>query len=259
MKNITKIAIIAGVIIAIGAGVKLLGSTGASTIVLQDDPVSVTVGAGFESEYTFRGEAKGDNVYTASVNATLYGAYIGVDGFYQAEKTKSFESEVDVYAGYTMKNLIVDWIDFDVGVKAYTYPHSNAGETDATYEVYVGLKLDELIFNPAVYAYYDVKREAATIEGTISEDLTTGNGLPLIGALTFTPSVYVGYTDINDVTPRSVNTDAAYAYAGAALDVSFEVKGVKVSVGPRYVTTDTKNATFDANELSWGALVSKRF
>jgi hypothetical protein len=235
--------------------------SGADTVVVQEDPWSVTVGAGFESEYSFRGETLADNVYTAQINATIENFYLGVDGFYQAESTESFESEVDVYAGYTMKNLVVDWVDFDVGVKAYTFPHSDKdlAQTDVTYELYAGLILDEFLLNPAGYIFYDFTREAITLEGSIHEDFSSDNVVPFLGPLTFTPSAYVGYTDIQDVTPRGANTEEAYVYAGAALDVSFEVGGFTVSAGPRYVVTDTDNPTFDANELSWGASASYKF
>jgi hypothetical protein len=243
-------------LLAIGANAVEFGS---DTIVVQDDPVSFSVSAGFESEYTFRGESVADNVYTANINATLYGAYVGVEGFYQAESTDAFESEVDLYAGYTIKNLIVDWVDIDFGVKAYVYPHASGSDTDYTYEAYVGFILDEMLLNPAAYVYYDVKRQAATIEASLSESITTTNGLPVLGQVTFTPKVYAGYTDINDVTPKSVNTDVAYTYLGGAIDVSVEVKGVEVSVGPRYVTTQTDNPQFDANELSFGGRVAYRF
>lgn len=242
------------------AMVSVSADSGADTVVVQPEAFSLTVGAGFESEYTRRGESVADNVFTANINAAIYDFYVNVDAFYQAESTPAFESEVDVAVGYNVRNLIVDFIDFDIGVKAYTYPHSQTAlnETDVTFEPYVGVVFDELLLNPAGYVYYDINRESVTLEGSISESFTSQKELPLLGQVTVKPSFFVGYTDINDVTPKGANTSDAYTYVGGALDVSVDVYGFDVAAGPRFVSADG-DRQFDVNELSYGVRVSRSF
>ena len=222
-----------------------------------ENTLSVGLSAGYESEYTFRGVTKAEEVAITQVTVQLANAYFGVTGFFDQDDIENFDSEVDLVAGISTGQFLGAALDF--GVTAYTYPNASTsiGETDYSIEPYIGLIFDDLLLTPGAYAYYDINKEALTLEVSVSETLTSENGLPLLGEVSFTPIVSVGYTDINDVTPNGVNTEDAYLYVTAKLNASFDVLGGTVAVGPRYSWTD--GAEVDFNELTLGGSVSYDF
>ena len=202
---------------------------------------------------------RADNVATANVNATYRSFYLEAKSFWKTDGAVDASNEVRLSGGYTVKDLIVDGIAFDVGATAYVYPGNDTskGDSGTTFEPYVGVVFEDLLFTPAAYVFYDINREALTLEGSVRESFTTENKLPFLGQVKVTPVAFFGYTDIKDVTPKGVNTSDAYTYAGGKVDVSVEVKGFVVSAGPRLTLTD--GARFADNELYYGTQVSYQF
>jgi len=223
----------------------------------QNNNFSTEVSTGFESEYTFRGIEQADSVIVSAVELDYKSLYLGAVGYVDVDSDVKFDSEVDLYAGVTLGEVL--GASVDVGVIAYTYPNAETslGETDYSVEGYLGLIFDEVLLNPSTYVFYDIQRESLTLEAKVSETFVSENVIPLLGNLTLTPTATLGYTDINDVTPRGVNTDDAYKYASVSVDVSAHAFGGQLSVGPRYSWTD--GADVDFNELSWGCSVSYTF
>jgi hypothetical protein len=215
------------------------------------------VSSGYESTYTYRGVEKADNVAWGSINVSYESFYGGVIGYWDVESDVKLDSEVDFYVGYISPKFLE--ASLDVGVVAYTYPNAETGfgETDYSFEPYIGLLFDNMIFSPAVYVMYDIQHESLTVEGSLREKFVSQGHIPYLGNLYVTPSVNVGYTDINDITPRGVNTSDAYYYVESVIDFSVKIKNLAVSAGPRY--TYTENAIVDLGELNWAAKVSYNF
>jgi uncharacterized protein (TIGR02001 family) len=222
-----------------------------------EDNLQFTVSTGFESEYVYRGEELADNVATLGLEVQYKALYAGLIGISEVTSLEDFDGEVDLYIGAQFGDVL--GASLDVGVLTYTYPNATTslGQTNYSIEPYVGIVFDDLLLTPSGYVYYDIQREAITLEARLSETFTTENSLPLIGKISITPSAYFGYTDINDFSPKGLNIEEAYQYAGVNLNVSFNLGPVLVSGGPRYSHTD--DSSFDANELYWGTNVALFF
>jgi len=255
-KNKGKIVMKKAMTIMTMCACALIGLTQASANVTEATNVfSVSTSVGFESEYSERGRSVADNVVTTNAHINIYDAYVGVDGFWTLDKGST--NKIEAYAGYTLTDLLLNGVDVDFGAELDIFP--NAGATDENYSVepYVGLILSDLVLNPAVYVFYDISYEQLTVEGSVKETLTTENTLPYLGQVSFTPSVFAGWSHIGEINPKTTKASDGYTYYGASLEASVEVNGFTVSAGPRYTASD--NAVIDLNDLSWGARATYRF
>ena len=204
-------------IIVMLAAVASLFSLSASE---NDNTLSVGLSAGYESEYTFRGVSKAEEVATTEITVQFDRVYLSATGYLDQGDIAAFDSEIDLTVGMASGQLLGASLDF--GVTAYTYPNSDTslGETEYSIEPYIGLVFDDLLFTPGVYAFYDINKEALTLEVSVSETFSSQNTLPLLGEVSLNPVVSVGYTDISDVTPKGANTENSYLYVTSKLDVS---------------------------------------
>ena len=76
-------------------------------------------------------------------------------------------TEVDFTGGYKIPlPMMEEMFSLDVGYTYYWYPSSNLYHQDYSNEIYTGL-LANVLFNPAVYAYYDWNLEQFILEGSV--------------------------------------------------------------------------------------------
>jgi hypothetical protein len=215
----------------------------------------VSTSVGFESEYNSKGKSVVDNAITTNVHIDMYDAYIGVDGFWTVDAGS--ENYVEAYAGYTVKDLIVDGIDFDIGTDLNLNLNAAGSDENYSLEPYVGVTFSDLFLTPSLYAHYDISYEQLSLELTLSEEFVATNNAPIFGEVRVTPTVYGGYSHVGDLTPKAANISDGYTYLGGSIALSATVGVFDVSVGPRYVVTDGAefgsafNREFDSNRLSW--------
>ena len=210
----------------------------------------IQTSTGFESEYIYRGDKIASNVATTAVALDYNNYYINALGIWNIEDEVS-SNKIDLAGG-----VIIDLplSDLDVGLNVYLYPDNTNGETEYTYEPYVGINF-ELPFSPSAYLYYDVKLEQFTGEATLSNTLLVES----YEWLQVVPSVYIGYVDAGDLLPNTAGEEAnGYMYYGGALDAQIEIADtVTLSVGVRYA--DTNDFAVEEANFSWGTALNISF
>ena len=130
--------------------------------------LAVSLDVTYVSDYVFRGAKLADASIQPSIEASYGDFYAGVwysDAISQNNATATFDSEADLYLGYTRP--ITEIFSADLGVTRYTY---NGGSQGDTTEVSAGIKTN-LLLSPSVYYYYDFDLEVSSYIGSIGYKL----------------------------------------------------------------------------------------
>ena len=194
----------------------------------------MSVAAGYESKYIFRGAQLADESMTVSIDASFDNAYLGM--WTNQPITGNFDNEFDFYGG--MGFDVAEGVSMDVGGTLYYYPESGTGTE--TFELYAGFAF-ETELNPAFYIYYDLDLEAFTFEGSI------GHSFEMDDAASLDVAGFYGYVDGDGFD---------YSYYGLSADVVYSLSdNSAASVGVRF-----SNGSDDiSDEIYFGAALTTGF
>lgn len=235
----------------------IAGVVGMSAQESTDVSDSVSVNAGFESSYVFRGQEVDTDVVTASVVVELNKVYVGVDSFW-ATRTGNFTSEVNLYAGLVVDDVLFEDTFVDVGVVGYFYPNSEPTSKEYTTELYVGGGVDLSWVDVDGYVYYDIDRQALTFVGSIYHALVLLEDAPLFGEVLLVNKGQMGFVQSNDSLGDNTNLDLEYGFVNVSSNLVVQVNNVDVSAGVRYNFVDD-NDVLDLNDFSWGVSAGYSF
>jgi len=210
-------------------------AAGASAQSMQDLSVSSTFA--FESEYVFRGAELGDKSIQPGVEFGLPvmdgDLYAGV---WASQALEGGTEEYDVYVGWS--TALTDMFSIDAGVTFYMYPETG-NTVDDTKELYVGVSAD-VMFSPAVYAYYDLDLEQFVVELSAGYDFDLEEQFGLT-ATTLALGGYIGMVDSGDLNGGQAATEVenGYSYGGATADVIYAFSdNVEFAAGVRYAANN---------------------
>lgn len=198
---------------------------------------SITADFAYTSEYVFRGLERADNSMQGSVEVLVGDVYVG--GWTNQPVTKNADNEIDFYAGYSFD--VSDQLSLDLGGTYYWYPEANGAATRDATEAFLGIRTEMGGFTPAVYGYYDITREATTLQGSI------GYSFPLQAwGVSLDMSILGGWSDADDLFPDSgMEVADGYTYWGADVSIPFRLSQTStLTVGGHYA--DTANVGFGA-------------
>jgi uncharacterized protein (TIGR02001 family) len=222
------------------------------TLKLED--LAVTGQVGYESDYVFRGQkVSNEDVAVVSFATEYKKVYVGMDSFWSIA-SEDFSSEVDLFVGMKVDDVLFDGTFVDVGIVGYFY---NADFSPDTTEIYVGVGADLYIVDLDGYLYYDIDRESLTAIASATNTLQLTDKAPVFGKLFLITRGELGF--VNDNDELSVNpVDYKYGFASVSTDLVVFVKDAKLSVGARYNYTDDEDVV-DIDDLSWGASLGFAF
>jgi len=84
-------------------------------------------------------------------------------------------TEIDITVGYKFPlPMAEEMFSVDLGYTYYWFPSSNLYHQDYSNEMYLGL-LANVLFNPALYGYYDWNRDQFVLEGSVFYKYDLGN------------------------------------------------------------------------------------
>lgn len=220
----------------------------------QEDPVradtatdlTITLDAGLATKHVFRGLKRSNEAFAGGVllrhETGFYGGVYTVQPF-----ASSDNNEVDVHAGF--QDSINGWLDYDVGLIAYVYPNKLGGEARSAWEPYAGLtaripSIEGLLASG--YLYYDINREAITVE------LSASYSRPVVERLHARLSLFVGNVHADDFIPRAARTGESYYYHGASLDLPYHVnEQLVITVGLNYSNTNQLGSAYEGGDQLW--------
>ncbi|KAF0095368.1 MAG: hypothetical protein E1N59_863 [Puniceicoccaceae bacterium 5H] len=218
---------------------------------VQDD-LSVSTTFAFESAYVFRGVQRAEETFMPAIDISSKGAYFGAWG---ALPTGNYGDELDLYGGYGFE--VSELVSLDVGGTYYSYPTSEDFDNDNTFEIYGGASFD-VMFNPAVYVFYDFDLENLTVEGS------AGYSYPLSDAASLDATGYVGWVSLDEEGWNTAGTENFddYFYYGVNLALSYALaENASVSVYGNFAGS-TEEQVFeygDKNTIWYGLAVTTGF
>ena len=210
------------------------------------DDLSISGSFDFESEYVFRGQDIADSSFQPSVELgySIWGgdAYAGVWSSTEVSNTASrtASNEIDFYLGYalTLEDYYPELpLIADFGFTYYYYP--DGSNVDRSREIYLGLAAAGVLFEPALYYYYDFDLEQSLVE------LSIGHSVPLVDYIDVNASLelgaYAGFVTADDINAGQGANDQenGYTYAGITADVVYVLSDTaSASVGARWAVNN---------------------
>lgn len=178
---------------------------------------AVTLDVGLTSDYVFRGIKKTETALTNGIQwdgADFYAGVYGVESFERSAQ----RAEVDFYLG--RKAALDAQTTYDVGLTAYWFPDRDSRDTQYSFEGYAGVtrKLTGG-WSASLYGYYDVNRQAVTVEGS------TGYAFALTERTSLRLSAFLGTVDARDFYPEfpGAHIRDTYSYYGFTADVPMKL------------------------------------
>jgi uncharacterized protein (TIGR02001 family) len=228
------------IILAVAA---LAAGVSASAQDASNASLAVSLDITYVSDYVFRGTKLADASIQPSVEVAYGDFYAGVwysDAISENNATALFDSEADLYVGYTRP--LTEIFSADLGVTRYTY---NGGSQGDTTEAFAGIKTN-LFLSPSVYYYYDFDLEVSSYIGSIGYKLP----IPKLGvSLDF--SALLGYIQIpgND-----------YTYWGAGVALPYQMSDTaKLTAAVNYTSVDDNNLNPDQDQVVFSLGLSVGF
>ncbi|PHR91216.1 MAG: hypothetical protein COA69_11915 [Robiginitomaculum sp.] len=199
--------------------------------------VEVSASVDYVSEYVFRGVTLAGDAIQPGLEASFgnftFGGWLSVP----IENGSNFDTELDLYIGYSFD--LFENVSTDVGLTVYHYPESGGlfdfgtgGGAASTMEIYGALGFSGPL-EPSLTAYYDLTLEAFTLEGSV------GYSVPLAEKTSFDIGATVGAVSVKgagDYQYGSLSGAVSYAvseatsvYVGANFGFSSEDTFLKLS------------------------------
>lgn len=222
------------------------------------DELGMTLSAGYDTDYIFRGVDLGHDFVWSQLELTVP---VGQEFSFTAGAwyTTSFntpgdfevDSELDLYASLT---YTLGLFEVTAGYTHYSYPRGGAflspsgGNGDETNEVYlsVGTSFHEMVDVSLAY-YYDFDLETSYIEATAGTSFVVNNE----GTISIDPSIGISYVDNDDANVSDWN----HAFAR----VGVPIKLTSTATLEPYVATSIALDAIDntENDYLWGGISLK--
>jgi len=212
----------------------------ASFLTVSASAQEVTANVGYQSKQIEFGQvidSKGS--FNVGANVAAYNFDLGLNAKNYVSNLKDEVARIDVLADYAFTAPIAD-LKVGMDLAYLRHPALNDVKYHPRPFVYFGKDFLNVVAN------YDTKSELANIEVNASKTF------PLYGNLGLKPGVFVGYTDLSNELPKSVNSiQYKNAYLGGSMSLVF--KGLSVGAEALH------NGKLNANTLAWNAGYSLKF
>lgn len=207
----------------------LTGLLAGAFLSLQAAETNGTFDLGYTTDYVFRGIKKTDAAITNGIQVDFAPLYAGIYGV-ESLRRSAQRAELNFYVG--RKAALNENTTFDAGLTAYWFPDEDVRGTKYSFEGYAGLTrrfTDR--WSASLYGYYDVNRQALTVEGS------TGYSIPLSEQASLRFSGFLGTVDARDFYPEfpGAHIKDTYSYYGLTADVPVKLsEQVSVVFGLKY-------------------------
>ena len=175
---------------------RVLALAGLSTALLgtANADIESSIGVGYSSDYVFRGNNNGADLFDASIDVSGSGDLGGISGLDWSAGLwlASFEggNELDIYG--SVSQCLSDTLTVSVGVTSYSYFGGGGGNAANDLEPYVSLGTSLGGISLGVGAYYD---ESDNYDHDIYWEITAGHEIDLGGNMSLGISGVIGHFD----------------------------------------------------------------